>query len=706
MTRRMLSCTYPYGFMSHALFPLFLLMVLAGAAQAQAGQHTLPTRHVRPVVADGKARPVGSLPGKQSMHLDIMLPLRNQPQLTTLLHQLYDPSSPQYRHFLRVAQFTAQFGPTANDYQTVIQWAQAEGFTVGKSPANRMLVPITGTVDQVNKTFHVSMRTYQHPTENRIFFSPDREPTADVGVPLWHIAGMDNYSIPHPMVSVSKQATANITGSGPDQTSYLPSDMRAAYYGGTALTGSGQSVGLFELSGYDINDVVGTFDGTASVSSAGGNNYTLTYTPPSGGGPYNISINNVLVDGGTMTPATNSSCYNGGFNTCEGEVVLDIAQPIGMAPGISQVIVYIAPYGYADGDTEGDDIFNAMASDDSAKQLSSSWAWDPSEPTENDPIFEEFQAQGQNFFVASGDNGAWPNSNRGYYPAEDGNVISVGGTSLATYGSGGAWASETAWGGSSGGVSPDNMPIPPYQQISGFTCNGCSTTYRNVPDVAMEAANDNYGCSVGSPCVSTWGGTSLAAPRWAGFMALVNQQATINGTGPVGFINRDIYPIGLGSSYDADFHDITNGCDYSSVYCASTGYDLVTGWGSPNGQNLLNALAGIAVPQYNDFYTFGDYACGSADPDISDDPCYITITITFSVRNGESLVVNGQPVSLYNNSYTYSQTENWGTGKCSRTQDTCTGFAQFTTPVTAFATEPGYPNSPVVSVNVNTPTYY
>ena len=67
---------------------------------------------------------------------------------------------------------------------------------------------------------------------------------------------------------------------------------------------------------------------------------------------------------------------------------------------------------------------------------------------------------------------------------------------------------------------------------------------------------------------------------WAGYLALVNQQAVANGGQTVGFINPTLYTIGVGSSYDTDFHDITSG---SNGYSATTGYDLATGWGSPNG---------------------------------------------------------------------------------------------------------------------------
>ena len=78
---------------------------------------------------------------------------------------------------------------------------------------------------------------------------------------------------------------------------------------------------------------------------------------------------------------------------------------------------------------------------------------------------------------------------------------------------------------------------------------------------------------------------------WAGYMALVNQQSVANGNRALGFINPTLYTIGAGSSYSTDFHDITSG---SNGYSATTGYDLVTGWGSPNGANLLDALAGVS----------------------------------------------------------------------------------------------------------------
>jgi len=528
--------------------------------------------HVRPAVLSGQAKVIGALPPEQLLNVSIVLPLRNQSELTSLLSRLYDPSSPDYRHFLGVEQFTEQFGPTVQDYQTVVEFAQANGFTVTSMPANRLLVPISGSVAQIEKAFHVSMNVYRHPTENRTFYSPDREPSLELGVPVAHIAGLNDYSIPRPLLMKQALAGAAATGSGPGGL-YLAGDMRAAYYGGAALTGSGQAVGLVEFGGYDINDVTLTFDGTATAST-NGTNYVLAYTPTVGGVTYNIPVNNVLLDGVSGAP----------FNGEDAEQAVDIAQAIGMAPGLSQVRVYIA--------RSDADIFNAMASENIAQQLSVSWTWVPEDLSSDDGFFQEFAAQGQSLFVGSGDWGAFGSGVDFYFPAEDVWVTAVGGTNLVTNGAGGSWNSESAWVQSGGGISPDRIPIPSWQAGVANSSNGGSPTLRNVPDVAAEAS-DSYGCNIGA--CQGFSGTSFAAPRWAGFVALVNQQAMAAGNATVGFINPAIYALGEGSNYDSEFHDITIGnnnyYNQPTWYSAVTGYDLVTGWGSPAGQALIDALA-------------------------------------------------------------------------------------------------------------------
>jgi uncharacterized membrane protein len=559
---------------------MLLIVALAVGRFGMAQQYVQTLHHhVRPAVASGKAGVIGTLPLDQQLTFSIVLPLRNQKELASLLQRLYDPTNVDFRHFLSVAQFTTAFGPSSDDYQAVVSFARANGFTVTGAPANRLVVPVRASVDQINKAFHLTMTQYKHPVEDRNFYSPDREPSLELAVPVAHISGLNNYSIPQPMLKRSdrdlKQGVkaANITGSGPQQ-SYLASDMRAAYYGGTTLAGNGQSVGLLEFGGYYLSDVDETFS-TAGKS-------------------YEVPVNNVLLDGAIAEPEENDD---------DGEQVLDIVQAIGMAPGLDQVRVYIG--------TGNDDanVLNSMASENIAKSLSSSWSWIPDDPSTDDVFFKEFAAQGQSFFVASGDDGAYDAAIDPYfYPAEDDYVTAVGGTHLTTNGPGGDWASEVAWNtpyvGSGGGISPDGIAIPAWQSGIATFLNGGSTTLRNVPDVAMEADVDNYSCDLGY-CDSGYGGTSFAAPRWAGFIALVNQQAVEAGTAPsggIGFLNPDLYTIGKSQSYPEDLHDITTGNNDTLgqpvYYFAVPGYDLVTGWGSANGQSLIDELAGKQVPGF------------------------------------------------------------------------------------------------------------
>jgi subtilase family serine protease len=521
---------------------------------------TLLTRHVREVTQNGQALLVGRLPETQTMRLTIALPLRNQEGLDNFLKDLYDPSSPSYRQFLTVEQFTERFGATPEDYDTVIRFAEASGLKVVATSRNRVNIDITGSVGAIERALHLTLGVYQHPTENRTFYAPDREPTPDVSVRLWHITGLDNYSIPKPMYTKNVRGVkANATvGSGPDE-SFLGSDMRAAYYGGT-LTGTGQSLGLLEYYGTDLTDLDTYYKNVDQTESVP---ITLDSTD------------------GTSTSCTYPSCD-------DTEQTLDMTQALGMAPGMSSLVMYI---GSSDAP-----IFNAMATASPLNaQLSSSWTWSPADPSTDNPYFEEFAAQGQNLFQAAGDDGAWTSSSE-IYPADDVYVTSVGGTDLDTSSAGGPWASETAWSDGGGGISPDDFTIPSWQTAAASSCSSCSKTYRNGPDVSANANFTFYVCADQEACTANeYGGTSFATPMWAGYLALVNQQSVANGNKTLGFINPSLYSIGASSSYDSDFHDITSG---SNGYAATTGYDLATGWGSPNGSGLLNALAGSSSPSF------------------------------------------------------------------------------------------------------------
>ncbi len=112
------------------------------------------THHVRDVVKSGNAQANGRLPGNQVLQLDLVLPLRDPAGLKAFLADVYNPSSPNYRQFLTPTEFTARFGPTADDYDTVVRFAKTYGFEVVGGSRDGMLVQVKGSVSNIEAAFH------------------------------------------------------------------------------------------------------------------------------------------------------------------------------------------------------------------------------------------------------------------------------------------------------------------------------------------------------------------------------------------------------------------------------------------------------------------------------------------------------------------------------------------------------------------------
>jgi len=623
----------------------------------QAQSQSVLTRHVREATANGQARFVGHLTAAQPMRLVLILPLRNQAALDDFLKEVYDSSSPSYRQFLTVEEFTARFGPSKEDYDAVNRFAGANGLTVVGTSRNRVNVDVIGSVASIENAFHLTMGLYQHPTENRFFYAPDREPTPGLAVQLWHITGLDNYSIPHPAglhknPNVKPNAT---TGSGPS-ASFLGSDMRAAYYGGSALTGSGQSLGLLEYYGTDLADLNTYFSNIGQTNK--------------------VPITLLSTDG------TSTSCV---YPSCDDtEQTLDMTQALGMAPGLSSLVMYVGSSDAA--------IFNAMATASPLNaQLSSSWTWSPADPSTDNPYFQELAAQGQNLFQAAGDSGAWK-STSAIFPADDVYLTSVGGTDLQTSSAGGPWSSETAWVDGGGGISPNKFAIPSWQMTAANGCSSCSKTYRNAPDVSANANFTFYVCADQSACTANYyGGTSFAAPMWAGYLALVNQQSIANGNKVLGFINPSLYAIGGGSNYDTEFHDIISG---SNGYSATTGYDLATGWGSPNGAGLINALAGTSS---SPGFSLSASPASVSVAQGSSGHSTITSTVTGGFSGVISLSATGQPTGV---TVSFNPTSITGAGSSTLTMTVASSTATGTYLITVTGTSGSTVETTTVSLSV------
>jgi hypothetical protein len=563
------------------IFCLLGSVALAGEwNHAVAAEKKLARGHVPAAIS--RLQAVGELPANRQLRLAIGLPLRNPAELEQLLVRLYDPASPDYHRFLTPEEFTGRFTPTAKDYEMVVHFAETNHLQITARHANRLLLDVSGSASDVDQAFHIRLRTFHHPTENRDFFAPDTEPTVSAELPILDVSGFSDMTPPRSRLK-QRPASALNSHTSPRSGSasggaYIGNDFRAAYVPGTTLDGTGQMVGLVQFDGFYSNDIV------AYASQAG--------QPV-------VPLQTVLLDGYDGVPTTGTRSGNG-------EVSLDIEMAIAMAPGLARVIVYSAgPNGIPN------DVLNSMAVANAAKQLSCSWGWGGGPSATTDQIFQQMAAQGQSFFLASGDSDAFTagagsangvdNTALANAPSDCPFLTVVGGTTLTTSGPGGSWVSETTWNwgldhgqydGSSGGIS-SYYSLPAWQQGVSMVANGGSTTFRNLPDVALTA--DNVYVNYGNGASSTFGGTSCAAPLWAGLMALVNQQAASYGLPPVGFVNPALYTLGKGAGYAANFHDIVTGDNVwpgsPSQFHAINGYDLCTGWGTPSSPGLINALA-------------------------------------------------------------------------------------------------------------------
>src|SRR5664279_1495564 len=134
---------------------LFLSAVTVPAAQQ------ILSGHVPAAVAHLNA--ISAVPAATRLNLAIGLPLRNQAAMETLLKEISDPASPNYRHYLTPEQFTERFGPSQEDYERVLNFARTNGLTVTATYPNRMVLDVSGAVPDIENAFHVTMQIYQHP---------------------------------------------------------------------------------------------------------------------------------------------------------------------------------------------------------------------------------------------------------------------------------------------------------------------------------------------------------------------------------------------------------------------------------------------------------------------------------------------------------------------------------------------------------------
>jgi len=385
---------------------------------------------------------------------------------------------------------------------------------------------------------HIQIK-YGRREDNSQFFGPDREPSLDLVTPVEHIGGLDNFV-------VARHGSSGGSAGG----SIFGKDYRHAYASCTTLDGSGQTVGIVSLQNGFLPSDIATYRSLAGLP-----------------GPA-VTIN------GPAGCAGSPGCAPSGEDTGDIEMVLS------MAPA-AQIVEFRGSL---------DAILTNMAAHPEIGQMTSSYFPGNISSTARNALVQ-MAVQGQSFFNLTSDAGAFTAGQIGGVNDMrcQPNVTLVGGTDLNMSGAGATYVSETTWPQSGGGILSNivnntgvGTPIPSYQVGLATTANGGSTTYRNAPDVAANSDTIDLYVNGGQ---SLWGGTSFSTPLWAGFMALVNQQAANNGLARVGFANPALYKI-ASSTYAPNFNDITVGSNPSipggtTTFNATAGFDLTTGLGSP-----------------------------------------------------------------------------------------------------------------------------
>ncbi len=523
-----------------------------------------------------KATYLQSLAPDTHVQVTFVLPLRRQKELTALIERISNPADKQYGKYLTTDQFVEQFAPLKEEYDKVIAYAKELGLTIHGTHPNRTLLNVGGLARVVESAFNLKLHQYQLPS-GRKFYAADNNPEVPLAIAfvVSGIVGLDNHAKRHTYNRLKEavhfaSVASHSFPSGPSG-SYTPSDIVKAYnLTGVSADGTDQAVALFELAGYQASDV---------------DFYTNYFSLPP------AKLENVLVDGGSSS----------GINL---EVTLDIELALALAPQ-STIYVYEGP-------NSGQgvlDTYNRIATDNIAKQVSTSWGLgedrDSSQVLQAESaIFQQMAVQGQSIYSAAGDSGAYDDFPSTALVVDDPSsqpyVTGVGGTKLAVNSQTGDYQSESVWnngpgaGAGGGGVS-GVWPIPSWQ--AGVS-SAYSHTQRNVPDVALNSdPNTGYIVYHGGQWLIV-GGTSCAAPLWAAFTACVNQGLAASSQPPVGFANPKLYAIGAGSSYTTDFHDVTLGDNL--FYHAQTSYDNATGWGSFNGTNLYSTLtSSTSAPAFN-----------------------------------------------------------------------------------------------------------
>ncbi|KWA10513.1 protease pro-enzyme activation domain-containing protein [Burkholderia territorii] len=504
------------------------------------------------------------------VHVALILKPNDEAGLHRFVHDARTPGSASFGAVLTSAQIAARYAPTADQVATVKAYLGSKGFTNINVAGNNMIVEADAPAGVISGVFQTTLVpvAMADGTRAHINTAPETVPDALGGV-VQTVLGLDTATRLHPhFVRASMAARASATNTSPTTNAIMvghnPTEFPGIYSVGSASTAGNTTVGIIA----EGNLTQPVIDLTTFET-----NNRLPAVPVS------------VINAGTPSADTSGNV----------EWSLDSQTIVGMSGGVKQINFYVAPsFAWSDMALA----INRAVTDNTARVVNMSiggcenWA-----PTASmDVLFEMAVAQGQTFSVSTGDSGSVAYGCSGtsvQYPASSPYVVAVGGTSLYTNGNG-SYGGEMAWD-SGGGGSSGFEPIPTWQanvpQLKG-------RAFRGLPDLAFDADPNSGAQIIVGGQLEILGGTSLSAPLFTATWArLLAGSCTTN----LGFAAPTLYS--AQATTPSIFRDITYGSN--GAYSAGSGWDFVTGWGTPVVTTLQSSICAPTTPIYGGIISEG-----------------------------------------------------------------------------------------------------
>jgi subtilase family serine protease len=718
-------------------------LLFALPMHSQKSESTIQPRIAAPLAGSARATLAGSQPPRARIATDLGVvdnstPLtsiimyfsrsaQQQSDLDALIAAQQNPASPQYRQWLTPAQFGARFGLADADIAKVQSWLESQGFTVQSVSPSRNSISFAGTAATVASAFAAPLHHYRLNGKSHIAPSADLTLPAPLAAVVSDVRGLSDFR-PHPQVRYGNGAAfkPKFTSSQTGNHFLTPSDVAVIYDIKTAwnagYNGNGQTIAIMGQSAIATTDITNfqtAIGQTAKVP-------TITLVPNTGtsqvydDGNESESDLDLEYSTGIAPGATINFVYVGAnatasvFDALTYAIQNDTASIIDISYGECEPLLGQSAYntynGYlAQAAAQGQTIVSAAGDDGSADCYVGTADDGPSLATE-DQLAVDFPSSSQ--YVTGLGGTEFPSAdvvsgNDVYFSATNG---SDGVTSALSYIPEGVWNDNSAEGGSyalqyglsagGGGVSMFT-PAPSWQ--TGVPGIPAGATFRMVPDIALDASPDNAPYAYCSSDSTSWasgqaascnsglrdsssqdltvaGGTSFAAPIFAGMVAIINQARQYSAQG---VIAAELYKLASNSTtYASAFHDITSGannCNLGSTYCgsgggstsytASIGYDEASGLGSVDLSNLINAWPAASgsttAPYFSLSATSATVTSGSST----------SSTVTITPSNGYTGTIDWSvaPTTIPASCYSISPTTVTGTGTTTATISIQTG---------------------------------